>query len=121
VSQSLGHYSVKRVSNTLSLTHGAGVNTVTNTAIPLNGLLYSVNTLTPAAVDGAATATINILDSDGTTVYTKAALAANTKTADKPATYPTPLSGNYQVQVVFSANQTATDSVTTVVLLIQAV
>jgi hypothetical protein len=113
-------YGVKRIQQALSLTHGAGVTTVSNTGVKLNGELWQVNTLTPAAVDGSATATINIVDVDGLTVYTKASLAANTKTADK-LTSPVMLSGLYTVQVVFSGNQTTTDSITNVSLIIKSV
>lgn len=112
-------YRVKTVSQALNLTHGGAVTTVSNANQKLQGLLRMATILTPAAVDGSATATINILDSDGTTVYSKASLAANTKTKDLQTT-PIPLSGLYTVQVVFSAAQTATDSTTTVRLLIEA-
>lgn len=117
------HYGMKRVKTTLALTHGAGVTTVTSPAVGLNGLLHEAIIVTPATVDGAATATINVIDSDSVTVYSKSAIAVNTTVADllvKNATYtaPIPLSGNYTVQVVFSANQTVTDSTTAVTLMV---
>lgn len=113
-------YGIKRLAQVLSLTHGTGVTTVNNTNQKFNGELWQVNTITPAAVDGSATATINIIDADSCTVYTKGSLAANGKTADK-LTSPVLLSGLYTVQVVFSANQTATDSTTNVTLLVKSV
>ncbi len=116
----INRYGIKRYAQTLSLTHGASVTTVSNTNQKFNGELWQVNSLTPAAVDGSATATVNIIDADGITVYTKASLAANTKTADK-LTAPIMLSGAYTVQVVFSANQTTTDSVTNVTLIVKQV
>lgn len=113
------HFGVQRYTQPLSLVHGASVTTVTSAAVTLNGLLWQVNALTPASVDGSATATINIIDTDGITVYTKGTLAANTKTGDLLANAKqVPLSGLYTIQVVFSANQTTTDSVTNVTLLI---
>jgi len=116
----ISRYGIKRFAQTLSLTHGASVTTVSNANQKFNGELWQVNTLTPAAVDSSATATINIIDADGCTVYTKGSLAANTKTPDKLAA-PVMLSGLYTVQVAFSANQTTTDSVTNVTLLIKQV
>lgn len=113
-------YGIKRNQQVLALTHGASVTTAQNTNVALNGLLDQINIMTPAAVDGSATATINIIDPDGITVYTKGSLAANTATKDLQTT-PIPLSGNYTIQVVFSANQTATDSTTKVTLLVRAV
>ena len=74
----INRYGIKRYAQTLSLTHGASVTTVSNTSQKFNGELWQVNTLTPAAVDSSATATINIIDADGCTVYTKGSLAANT-------------------------------------------
>jgi hypothetical protein len=110
-------YSIRRNSQAINLTHGASATTASNTNVKLNGLLRQVNAMTPAAVDSSATATINIIDVDGITVYTKAALVVNTKTKDLLTT-PIPLSGLYTVQVVFSASQTATDSITNVTLLV---
>lgn len=102
----------------LALTHGAGVTTA-SLAATLNGLLKQVIIKTPATVDGSATATINVLDSDSNIIYTKAAVAANT-TSNNLLTgdLSVPLCGTQTVQVVFSANQTTTDSTTNVVLLV---
>lgn len=100
----------------IALTHGAGVTQASSSA-KLNGLLLQAIITTPAAVDGSATATIDILDSDNNVIYTKAGLTANTTTKDTPAT-AVPLSGTETVRVTFSANQTATDSTTQVVLLV---
>src|SRR2546421_11606467 len=116
----ISRYGIKRYAQTLSLTHGASVTTVSNTSQKFNGELWQVNTLTPASVDSSATATINLIDADGCTVYTKGSLVANTKTADK-LTAPVMLSGAYTVQGVFSANQTTTDSVTNVTLIVKQV
>lgn len=113
-----GHSSIRRTSQALALVHGAGVTTVTVPGVKLNGLLGQVNILAPAVVDGAATLTINLIDADGITVYTKGSLAAASKTADKLTT-PLMLSGAYSVQVVFSANQTTNDSTTNVTLITQ--
>ena len=109
---------IGRPKYSLALTHGASANTVTATDNH-NGMLVEAIITTPAAVDGAATVTVNILDSDNNVVYTKGSLAANTTTKDLLAAgSQVPICGNYTVQVVFSANQTATDTTTTVVLLI---
>lgn len=111
-------YRIGRNAQSLSLTHGTGVTTAQNTSVALNGKLWQVNAITPATVDGSATATINVIDQDGVTVYTKASIAANTAEGDKLTT-PVALSGNYTVQVVFSAAQTTHDSITKVNLLIE--
>lgn len=102
----------------LALVHGASATTA-SAAATLNGLLRQVIITTPAAVDGSATATVNILDSDSITIYTKSGVAVNT-TSNNLLTgdLSVPLSGTQTVNVVFSAAQTATDTTTTVVLLI---
>src|SRR5438270_2849830 len=111
---------IKRPKYSLSLTHGAGANTVQATAT-LNGLLREAIIKTPAAVDGAATLTLNIIDSDSFTVYTKSGIAANTNSINLLTNdLRVPLSGSYTIQIVFSANQTATDTTTAVVLLIES-
>lgn len=125
-------FRVVRQTTSLALTHGASVTTVSTAAasatagLPLNGLLQGLVMTTPSAVDGSATCTINLIDQDGNTVYTKGSLAVNTTTqinltpnaVAAASAQAIPLSGNYQIQAVFSASQTATDSTTKVVLLI---
>jgi hypothetical protein len=95
------------------------------TGLPLNGLLQGVTITTPAAVDGSATMTVNLIDQDGNTVWTKGSLAVNTvypvlltPNATANTNQAVPLSGYYQVSITFSANQTTTASVTKIVLLI---
>lgn len=112
-------YNVKRRQNALALAHGASATTAQAAGVSLNGELWQVNTLAPAAVDASATLTVNVIDADGITVYTKGSLAANSKTGDK-LTAPVALSGLYTIQVVFSAAQTATDTVTNVNLIVKA-
>ena len=111
---------IKRPKYSLSLTHGASANTVSATAT-LNGLLREAIIKTPASVDGAATLTLNLIDVDNFTVYTKSAVAANTTSINLLTNdLRVPLSGAYTVQIVFSANQTATDTTTAVALLIES-
>lgn len=84
----------------------------------LNGILRQVIVTTPDTVDSSATVTVNILDVDGNTVYTKDTLAADSTTLDLlAADAQVPISGDITVQVVFSADQTA-DRITKVVLLV---
>lgn len=114
----MGRVRFSRPTYSLTLTAGAGANTV-STAASLNGLLSQIQVTTPATVDGAATITVNIIDSDSYTVYTKATIAANTKdrtllTGDLKV----PLCDSYTIQVVFSANQTVTTTTTKVILLL---
>lgn len=112
-------FRIRRYKQTLSLTAGAGANTASNTFVQINGILWEAVIITPAAVDGAATVTINIIDADNITVYTRAGLAANTTTKDLlTGDLRIPLCGLYTIQVVFSANQTATSTTTTAILLI---
>jgi hypothetical protein len=114
-----------RSTNNITLTHGAGVTTAgtaaasATTGTILNGNLQEVIITTPAAVDGAATVTANLIDQDGNTVWSSAALAVNT-TTKTILTNDTrvPLSGEYQIALVFSAAQTTADRITKVVLLI---
>jgi len=116
----ISRYGIKRYAQTLSLTHGGSVTTVSNTSQKFNGELWQVNSLTPATVDNSATATVSLIDADGVTVYSKSSLAANTKPADK-LTSPVMLSGAYTVQVTFSANQDTHDSTTNVTLIVKQV
>jgi hypothetical protein len=102
---------------TLALVHGAAATTVSTTTA-LNGLLRQVIVKAPAAVDAGATLTINIIDSDLTTIYTKATIAANT-TSNNLLTMDlsVPLSGAQRIEIVFTAAQTVTDTSTVVTLL----
>lgn len=109
-------FRIQRKVISLALTHGAGATTA-SAAASYNGLLLEAIIQTPAAVDGAATATVDILDSDSINIYSKGSLAANTTTKDFPANQ-VPLSGTQTVKVTFSAAQTATDTTTKVILLI---
>lgn len=120
------HYGITRTNLALALTHGAGVTTSAAQTIVLNGYLAEVLFTTPASVDSAATVTVKLTDQDGYNIYASAATAAgSTKVLDildtANTTYkgPIPLSGTYTVQTTYSANQTATDSITNVVLLTQ--
>lgn len=115
------HYGIKRVNTALALVHGVAATTQTSSAVVLNGLLHEVLITAPAAVDAAATLTVNLIDQDGYTVYTKGALAAASVTLDLLSGITVPLSGSYTLQVVFSAAQTVTDTITNTVLLIEAV
>jgi hypothetical protein len=102
----------------MPLTHGASATTVTQAA-SINGLLTQIKVKAPAAVDGAATLTVNILDSDSDVVYTKASIAANaTSITLLTSDLRVPLSGTQSVQIVFSAAQTATDTLTVVTLVV---
>ena len=118
------HYGIKRVKNSLALTHGAGVTQSAAVSVALNGLLEQVLFTTPASVDSAATVTVKLTDQDGYVVYSSAATAANTAVNDllttANATYKgaIPLSGTYTLQTTYSANQTATDSSTSAVLIV---
>lgn len=114
------HYRIRRFTTSLVLAHGAGANTVTNSSLNLNGILKKIKVYSPASVDGSATLTITIKDADGDTLWSKASIAANTKditllTRDQEV----PLTGLCSVTVLFSANQTATDTTTQVILVIQ--
>jgi len=116
----LGRYGIRRPKYSIALTHGAGANTATATDTQY-GILREVIIKTPTTVDGSATVTVNILDSDGFTIYTKSGVAANTTSINLLTNdQRVPISGSYTVQVVFSANQTATDTTTVVVLLIES-
>lgn len=115
----------------LTLIHGASATTVNTaaagatTGIPLNGILSGAVIVGPAAVDSTATVTVSLIDQDGNTAWSKAGLAAASTTqvlltanATAGTNQAVPLSGNYQVKVVYSAAQTATDSTTSTTLLI---
>ena len=109
-------FDVKRPVIVIPLTHGGAVTTVNSSAIPLNGILEMFK-VKSGPVDASATLTINIKDADGDVVYTKAAIAANTTVVtDMTADASIPVSGNYTIQIVTSAAQTATDNTFTVTL-----
>lgn len=114
----MSKFRISRKKYSLSLTHGAAATTASTTA-DLNGVLSEIIIKTPAAVDAGATATVNIIDSDTNTIYTKATLAANATSINLLTNdLKVPICGTVTVQVVFSAAQTATDTVTVVTLLI---
>ena len=112
-------HNVIRPVYSIPLTHGASVTTVTSASSELNGELMMFK-LKSGAVDSSATFTLNIIDQDGDTVYTKASIAANTTviTDLEDTTGMIPLSGNYTVQIVASASQTSHDNTFTVTLYI---
>jgi hypothetical protein len=115
----MSSFHISRRNTPVPLTHGASA-TTNQVAAAYNGILLEVIIKTPTAVDAAATITVNILDSDNNIVYTKSGIAANTTSINLLTNdLRVPLSGTQSIQVVFSAAQTATDTVTNVTLLIQ--
>jgi hypothetical protein len=114
-------FAVRRPVTTIPLTHGTSVTTVTSGSIALNGELQMFK-VKSGPVDASATLTLNIIDQDGDTVYTKASIASNTTviTDLEDTTGQIPLSGNYTLQIVTSAAQTATNNTFTITLYIDA-
>lgn len=111
---------IKRESVNVTVTPGAGVTTATFLN-SLNGILREVIITPPAAVDGSATMTFTLADLDGNIVYTKSGLNAATAASINMFTNDLrlPLSGKYTYTVTYSAAQTATASITKVVMYIE--
>ena len=120
----MSRFRIQRFKAAVTVTPGTGVTTAAFTVgtlgdTAINGLLRQVNVQTPAAVDGSATMSVQLLDADGFKIYDNTATqAVNTKTPYL-LTNPVPLANIATVQVTFSAAQTATASTTNVSLLIE--
>lgn len=95
-------YSIRRVS--ASITQSGSGTSASAAAIPLNGKLWQVNTK-PGTLGGGGTAQLSLTDQDGATVWTGTATASGAIQADKN-TAPIVLSGQYTLNVTFSASQT---------------
>lgn len=117
-------YRIARRPYTVTIIHGASANEI-DTALTdalANGILKGVIFNTPATLDNAATAGIEIVDADGNSMFKKTAVAANTKNVylvdanNQPLTIP--LAGAHTVKVTTSAFQSITDATFTFVLLI---
>lgn len=115
----MSSYRVRKVVSTVALTHGASATTAASSAVAIYGILRHVKVIAPATVDASATLTVNLLDSGGDIVYAKPGVAAAARSINLlTQDLSVPLSGNYTVQVVFSAAQTVTDTSTSVELLV---
>lgn len=114
----MSKFRIARNKYAIALTHGASATTAT-AAAAINGLLSEIIIVTPAAVDATATITVNIIDQDNVTVYTKSSIAANTTSVNLLANdAKVPLCGTQTVQIVFSAAQTVTDTTTSVICVV---
>lgn len=118
----MSRFPIERVPIVIPVVHAASSNTSYKSAatINLNGLLMLHKLKSTAAGDGTPTITLNIYDADGDKVYSKAAIPVNATTVtDLTGDSQVPLSGNHQIEALFSAGQTATDQTVTITLLIQ--
>lgn len=89
--------------------------TITSSAVTLNGLLRGVTVVAPA-LTSSATLTVAVIDADGTTIFSKAAIPGNAKTAIMidANNYPlqVPLSGSHTIAVTASGAQTGAKAIT---------
>ena len=113
-------YTLKKYSFQLPIVHGgAVVNSGIKNTENIAGVLKKIKIITPATVDGSATVTINIKDSDGDVIWTKTGIAANTRSINLlTRDQEVPFVGIHSIQAVFSAVQDTTDSTTTVILIV---
>lgn len=110
---------IQKSTNAIAVAHAAQA-TFSKTGVALNGVLWQFKVKPTASADGAATITLNIIDSDGDTVYTKASITCSANVnqlTTLSGDTRVPLSGTYTVQIVFSANQTTTDNSVVVTLM----
>lgn len=116
----MSKFTIQRFKKTLVLAFGTNPTTIASTAAPINGLLSGVIVTVPN-LDSTNTATINIKDEDGNTVYTKGTIAKSTTSQSYVDTnnHPLriPLSGNYTVEIVTSGDQTANRTFAVVLLI----
>lgn len=103
-------YRILAQPQTLTLVLGTST-TVISQVVNLNGILLAVDIKTAAAVDGAATTKVDIINAAGINVWTKSSIAVNTNaetllTNDQRV----PLSGSYTITVTFSGAQSVARS-----------
>lgn len=116
----MSKFRVQKSVTVIVVAHAAQA-TFSTASVPLNGILWQHKVKIVSASDASATMTLNIIDADSDTVYTKAAISGSAGTVvTTPLTgdLRIPLSGLYTIQIVFSANQTATDNTVTVTLMV---
>ena len=108
------HGNIGRISFAVAIASGATTGT---SAVALNGLLRGYTVVAPALV---GTITLTLTDSDGTVLYTKAAIPNNAGTyVYQDATnvpLAIPLSGPMTLTLTTSAAQTSAQSVTVNIL-----
>lgn len=114
-------FRIQRYKTSVTVAHGAGI-VLAQAAVAanvVNGILRGILVQTPAAVDASATMSLQLIDSDGFTIYDSATTwAVNTKNV-VVLTNPIPLANIATVQIKYSVAQTATDSVSTAALLVE--
>jgi hypothetical protein len=115
----MGKFSIQRFKKTLTILDTAS--SVVSSAYELNGRLKGVLLDIPD-LTGAGTVQIDIKDADGHTIYSKASIAENQKTAifvdanNHPLTLP--LSGNHTITLTASAGaQTGAKNIAVVLLI----
>lgn len=116
----MSKYNLQRYTKTLTLAYATNATTISASTGDLNGLLAGVEINAPD-LDSTNTYTVTLTDADSFTIFTRATLAENTKTAifTDANNHPLrlPLSGTHTITVVTSGAQTG-DRTFTVNLLI---
>jgi len=112
----LSKYPIQRFTQSLVLDFSEDDDQIVSDAVDLNGRLYRVVLVNPELDGEGATATLDILDSDGLAVYTNSAIAESTTENDTLST-PKALSGSHTLRVTTSTAMDA-DKTFEVVLLI---
>lgn len=116
----MSKFKMQRYSVSIAIADGQTVGTATD--VPLNGILKGVLVDAPQ-LDGAVTLTVAITDVDGFTVFSKASIAENAKTATYLDTnsrpLELPLSGNHTITVTASGAQSGGNDTVGVKLLIE--
>lgn len=113
----MAKYRIQKSQTTIAVAHAAQA--VFSTAnVALNGILFLNKIKIASNSDGGATMTLALIDAEGDTVYSKSGVSGSAGTVVTQLTgdQRVALSGNYTVQVTFSANQTTTDNTLTVTL-----
>lgn len=115
----MSKFRVAKNSTIVTVVHAAQA-TFSTANVALNGVLWTHKTKIASNSDAGATYTLNIVDDDSVVVYQKAGISGSSGSVITNLTGDTriPLAGIYTVQIVFSANQTVTDNVVTVSLMI---
>lgn len=112
----MSKYRVLRLDKPLTIDVSENNTTITGELFDIYGLLRGLKVKVPQ-LDGTTTVTVTLLDSDGKTVYTKAAIAENDTTYVNVDTNNHPLqlalAGQYKLQVVASGAQSSDQTVTT--------
>jgi hypothetical protein len=103
-------YRIQKIKKTLTI---ADAGTTGSATIEINGILRTVAVNIPA-LTGSVTSTLNLIDDDAFTIYSKGSLAHNAKTVESPTVPPAIAGQACTLQIVAGGAQTGAKNITVV-------